>query len=247
MSIGWPDLGGALLWVLGGLLVLGGIIGLLVWSARRRRSASTILDVTGAVARMWVALTGLGIVVTAWRWLSGGDTWLTDVPITLPWPESLPCEQFAPAEQTTTTLVCAHVATADLTIAALDLGTRLLLATSEILALAVVAAPGVVVAVACAQALRGTPFARVVSRTLLVVALVVLVAGMGAELAGSLGRALAATAVLAPSGSDAPVTTTGIYRLSIPLWPIGAALALGALGAVFRHGAQLQHDTERLV
>ena len=43
------------------------------------------------------------------------------------------------------------------------------------------------------------------------------------------------------------MTTTGIYRVEVSLWPVGAALALGALGAVFRRGAVLQRETEGLV
>ena len=35
--------------------------------------------------------------------------------------------------------------------------------------------------------------------------------------------------------------------ISVDFWPIGAALGFAALAAVFRYGAVLQRDTERLV
>ncbi|HWI31408.1 MAG TPA: hypothetical protein VNT50_07940 [Microbacterium sp.] len=247
MSIGWPDLGGALLWVTVGLVVIAGVIALLAWDARRRRSPHPILEVTGAVARMWLAVTAIGVIVTVWKWLSGGDTWIPALPVSIAWPETLPCEQGIPAEATKTSLVCAHVATADATIAMLSVSTRVVLALGELLGLVLAATPAVVVVVVCAQALRGAPFGRTVSRWLIIAAVVVLVAGLGAELVTSAGRALAAAEVLPPVASDAAVTTTGIFRLTVPLWPIGAACALGALGVVFRRGAVLQRETEGLV
>ena len=247
MNIGWPDLGGALLFVLGGLLLLGGLIGFVGWEARRRKSPAVMLEVAAAIARVWVVVTAIAIVVTTWRWLSGGDTWIADLPLALVWPETLPCETSVPPEPTTTALVCAHVGSADATIALLSLGPRLVLALGEILALVVAAVPGIVVIVACRQGLKGVPFARSVSRTMLISAFVVLAAGIGAGIASSTGRAIAATEVLPPPSSGADVTTTGIYYVSVDLWPIAAAVVLAALAAVFRHGERLHHDTEALV
>ena len=167
--------------------------------------------------------------------------------VSVAWPETLPCEQAIPPEATTTSLVCAHVATADATIAMLSVGTRMVLAVGELLGLVLAATPAVLLLVVCAQALRGLPFSRTVGRWLIIAAVVVLVAGLGADLVSSAGRALAAAEVLPAPDPDAAVTTTGIYRLTVPLWPIGAACALGALGAVFRRGAVLQRETEGLV
>jgi hypothetical protein len=247
MSIGWPDLAGAMLWIGVGLLIIAGVIALLAWDARRRRSPHPILDVTAAVARMWLAITAVGVVVTLWKWLSGGDTWIPALPVSLDWPEALQCGQAIPPEPTTTGLVCAHVTTADATIANLGVGTRVVLALGDVLGLLLAATPAAVLLVVCAQALKGTPFSRTVGRWLLIAAAVVLVAGVGTDLVTSAGRALAAAEVLPSPDSDAAVTATGIYRLTVPLWPIGAACALGALGAVFRRGAVLQRETEGLV
>lgn len=251
MSIGWPDLGGALLLIAGGLLVVAGLVGLLAWDARRRDRRTAILDVTAAVARVWLMACAIGVVFTIWRWLSGGDTWVPDLPVSLPWPEPLPCEQGIPSQPSDTTLMCAHVGTADATIAELGVGAKLLLELGEILGIVLAASPALLLVVVCAQALKGTPFSRTVGRWMIIVAVLVLVAGLGAELASSIGRSIAAAEVLPPAGAEPVpepgVTTTGIYRVEVSLWPVGAALALGALGAVFRRGAVLQRETEGLV
>ncbi|GAA5033752.1 hypothetical protein GCM10025738_17400 [Microbacterium fluvii] len=247
VSIGAEDLGGALLWVAIGLGVLLGIAALAVWAARRRGSTTIVLDATAAVARVWIAFVGLAAVFVMWRWLGGGTTWIPELPVTMAWPTALPCEQPVPPESVGTTLECASVQVVDATIANLPVATRAVLALGDLLSLALAAMPAVAVAVICHQALKGLPFGRAAGRMLMLTAVVVLVAGMGTELATSIGRSLAAGAVLPGPESGADVTTTGIFRLTVPLWPIGAALALAALGTVFRHGAVLQRETEGLV
>lgn len=245
MNIGWPDLGGALLWIAVGLFVCAGAIALLAWDARRRKSPAVFVEVAAAVGRVWLALVALATLVTAWGGLSGGDTWIKDLPVSLAWPDQLACEQTIPVSASTG-LVCAHVDTADVTIAALSLGTRAVLTLGDVLAMTLLALPAVLLVVVCGQALKGAPFSRTVSRWLFIAAIVVLVAGLGADIAGSVGRALAAAEVLPPPGGGA-VTSTGISRITVPFWPIGAALGLGALGIVFRRGAVLQRETEGLV
>ncbi len=244
MNIGWPDLGGALLGIALGLLVCAGAIALLAWDARRRKSPAVFVEVAAAVGRMWLALVALATVLTVWQGLSGGDTWIKDLPVSLAWPEPLACEQ--PVPPPSTGLVCAHVDTADVTIAALGLGTRAVLALGDALAMVLLALPAVLLVVVCGQALKGAPFSRTVSRWLFVCAAVVLIAGLGADFAGSVGRALAAGEILPPPG-DGAVTSTGISYVTVPFWPIGAALGLGALAIVFRRGAVLQRETEGLV
>lgn len=58
---------------------------------------------------------------------------------------------------------------------------------------------------------------------------------------------VAVLAVMLPgAGSGAAVTTQAFFNLAVSLWPVGAALALAALAAVFRHGSDLQRHTAAL-
>lgn len=244
MNIGWPDLPGALLWITGGLLLVAGFIGFIAWDARRRRSSSVVIEVAGALARVWVAFTGVAMLLSAWRWF-GGDVWIPDLPVVVDVP-GLSCGGIdEPVVAATPTFVCGTVTGVDVTVAGVGAGLRMLLAGGDVLTLITIAAPAMVLAIACGQALKGVPFSRVVSRWLLIGAVTVLVAGLGGELLGSLGRTILANEIFPAHGAD--VVSTGIYRVSVSWWPICAAAALGALAAIFRHGARLQHDTEALV
>lgn len=244
MSVGWHDLPGALLWIAVGLVLTAGFIGFIAWDARRRRSSSVVIEVAGALARVWVAFTGVAVVVSIWRWF-GGDVWVANMPASVTVP-SLSCGDLGePIVAAAPTLVCGSISGVDVSLAGVDTGMRMLLAAGDVLTLIAIAAPAVVLAIACGQALKGVPFSRVVSRWLLIGALTMLVAGLGGELLSSLGRTILANEVFPSSGAD--VVSTGIYRVSVSWWPICAAAALGALAAIFRHGARLQHDTEALV
>ncbi|MFB7891574.1 hypothetical protein ACFC1I_05185 [Microbacterium sp. NPDC056044] len=242
--MGWPDLAGALWLIAAGLLIVAGLIGLAVWDARRRRSPAVVLDVASAIARLWVAFAGVGAILAVWRQFSG-DVWVADVPVVVDVP-GLSCEGAeAPVTATAPTLVCGSVSSVDLTVAGLDIGMRMLLAVGDLLAIVVVATPGLLLAIACSQTLKGAPFSRVVGRWLLIGALVVLVAGLGSELLSSLGRTVISHELFPDHGAD--VVSTGIYRVGVSFWPIGAAFALAALGAIFRHGERLQRETAGLV
>jgi hypothetical protein len=244
MNIGWPNLPGALLLVLAGLLILAGLIGLAVWDARRRRSPAITVDVAGAIARVWVAFTGLGIILALWRWFTPGDVWVSGVPATVRVP-GLTCEGVeGPVFPAGPTLVCGNLESADLTVAGVGLDIRALLAGGDVLTLIAVAVPGVVLALACSRALKGTPFSVAVRRALVIGAIVVLVAGLGGELLASMGRTILSNELFSESGD---MTSTGVYRVGVSLWPIAAAFALAALGGIFRHGERLQRETTGLV
>ncbi|WP_127473857.1 hypothetical protein [Microbacterium sulfonylureivorans] len=245
MSMGWPDLPGALLLIAGGLLAAAAFIGFVAWDARRRKSPAVVIDVAGAIARIWVAFTALHLVITSWRWMSPGDTWIPDVPVVADLLDTRTCGDITSVDAAATTLVCGYFHSADVTVAGLDLGIRALLAASDLLTLVAIGVPGLILAIACSQALKGVPFARVVTRWLFVGAVAVLMAGLGAELLGSLGRTILANELFPVPGEH--VTTAGVYQVSVSFWPIGAAFALGALGAIFRHGERLQREADLLV
>ena len=243
MSISTQNLGEALVWIAVFLAVVAAIAGVTVWIARRRGSTTIALDATVAIAQVWLAVLALGAVFATWQWLFEGERWIDRMPVTLDWPDPLP----AGAGEGGAQLLWANIPDASATVAGLGIGIRLVFVVATLLSLAVLATPAALMLVIGRQMLRGTPFTRRVSSWLFASAIVVLVAGVAVEIIEAIGRTLVARAVLPGWDSGAAATTQGLFSLTVPLWPFAAALALAALGAVFRHGAALQRETEGLV
>jgi hypothetical protein len=243
MSIGSSDLGYAL-WMVGGfLLVVAAIAAVVAWTARRRGSRTAVISATLTIAGWWVALIVIATPFAVVQTLTADSVMVTDLPVSMAWPEPLDCGASSAA---TPTLACANVPTANATILGLTFAPRALLAVGQVLGSVAIALPAVAIGVVCFQMLRGRPFARTASRALIIAALVVLVAGIGVDIASGIGRGLAAAEVL-PRHGDGAVTAGAVYSLTVELWPFGAALALAALAAVFRYGFTLQRETEGLV
>ncbi len=242
------DLPTVLLWGGVGVAVLAAIVALMVWDARRRKSPSVLLDVIAAMARVWVAIVLLGIVVTIIRWVSGGPYDVAAMPLSLQWPTELPCQ--SSGDEITgegAVLYCARVESASATVSSLDGGLRALLGVGSVLSLLVAAVPGIVIAALGERALTPTPFAARSARWLLISAIVVLVSGTLGSLLTDVGSFLVAQSVLAESIADAPLTAPMAFNLNPPAWPLGVALGLAALSVIFRQGARLQRETEGLV
>lgn len=247
MTVAWSDLGGAL--IAGGiwLAIIACVLAVLVWDARRRRVASITLEVTGAVARMWVAVVILGAVLGFIGLFTAPTITLTEFPVGAGWPTPLPCDGPGGPASAAPTLYCARILTATAEVAGLGAGIKTLIFIGGLLAYATAATPGVLVAVLSGRAGNGRPFDRSSSRWLLGSALVILVAGMLSEVLLAIARFLAAGAVLPDGASGAAITAAPTFQMVLPVWPIGASLALAALAVVFRYGSRLQRDTEGLV
>lgn len=242
MSIGSQDLGQALLWVASALVFLGGLACLAVWIARRRGSRTIAADAALAVAQVWLFFVAAGAVLTVWRAVTDGTVWIDALPASLSWPEQPECGETPSGDAA---VVCASVTSVDATVANLSLGTRLLLVAGDLLQLVVAAVPALLIVVICRQLLRGAPFARRASRVFFLAAGVLLFAGITGELVSSIATSLAAAEALPSSGEG--LTSNGFIRTAVPLWPVGASIALAALGVVFRQGWTLQRETEGLV
>lgn len=246
MIVAWSDLGGALLAGLIWVAVIGVVLALLVWDARRRRVASVVLDVTAAVARVWVAIVVIGMIAGFVGLFVSPTTSISDLPVHVDWPGALPCQSAGDAAGAADSLYCAQLTTAAAEITDLNGGVTALLFAGGLLSYIVLAVPGVLVAVLCGLAAAGTPFARAAHRWLLASAITILVAGMSSEVVLAIARFLAAGAVLPPASTGASATAASTFAMTVPVWPIGAALALAALAAVFRHGYRLQRETVAL-
>lgn len=247
MTVAWSDLGGALIAGLVWIAIIAVVLAILLWDARRRRVPSIILDVTGAVARVWVALVILGAVAGLVGLIASPVTTLTELPVSVEWPTAIPCQEASSTTATSTSLYCARIPTATVEITALSGGLTALVFAGGLLAYVAAATPGVLVSALCGRAAAGAPFARPASRWLLISAITILIAGMLGEIVLAVARFLAADAVLPNAQSGEAATAASTFAMTVPVWPIGAALALAALAAIFRYGSRLQRDTEGLV
>lgn len=247
MTVAWTDLGGALIAGAVWALIVGLILAVLVWDARRRQVRSAILDVTGAVARVWVALVIVGAMFGLISLVAAPTTTITNAPITMAWPSALPCHSAGGAMPSTTALYCGTIDSASLEVAGLGAGVTSLIFAGGLLAYIAAATPGVLVSVLCGMAAAGRPFARRAPRWLLTSAIVIFVSGTASEVLLSIARYLASGEVFPDAWSDAAITAPPTFQLVIPVWPIGGALALAALAVIFRYGSRMQRDTEGLV
>ena len=260
MTVAGTDLGGALIVGAVGALIIGLVFAALVWDARRRRVGSVLLDVTGAVARIWVALVVVGAVFGLISLVVSPTTSITDVPITTAWPSALPCQSSGGTMPSATALYCGAIDSASLQVAGLGADVRSLVFVGGLLAYVTAATPGVLVSVLCRIAAAGrpfeemhgdgaliSPFARRAPRWLLTSAVVVLIGGTASEVLLSIARYLTSHEVLPDASSGAAITAPVTFQLIIPIWPIGCALGLAALAVIFRYGSRMQRDTEGLV
>jgi len=243
MSTSTSDLAQGL-WSIGiYLLVVAAIAGVVFWVARRRGSRTAVISVTLSIAGMWVALFVIAAPFALSQTLGGDPVWLQNLPIALDSPEGLSCGM--PGAVTGPALECISGSMVSGSFVGLTVGPRLLIAAGQLCAAVLSAAPAAAIGVICFQLLRGEPFARVASRTLFVSAIVVLVAGIAADLTTAIGTGLAVAEVLPIDGLSSSIEPR--FTLTVQLWPFGAALALAALAGVFRYGERLQRDTAGLV
>ncbi|WP_029145371.1 hypothetical protein [Microbacterium luticocti] len=218
----------------------------------RRRGINVTVGVTLSGAAVMAAFSLIGAIVTLVNLLTTSQLSMT-IPVQTFWPD-------VPGAQTGATGPAAigggGFTTADVQVDHVDAATRALWAIGQALGVLLPAVIAGLIALACFQLLRGAPFAPVVARAALITGLVVLVAGIGADVlsqwAGSMAsvQALGQGAVVPdlPAGWDASALLPAPQiAITVPLWPIGAALGFGALSAVLGYGARLQRDTEGLV
>lgn len=243
MSISTTDLAQALLHIGIYLLVVAAIAGIVFWVARRRDSRTAVISVTLSIAGLWVALFVIAAPFALSQTLGGDPLWLQNLPIALDSPEALSCGTSVVGEGPA--LECITGSTVSGSFVGLTATPRVLIAIGQTFSAVLLAAPAAAIGIICFQLLRGEPFTRVASRALFVTALVVLVGGIGTDLATAIGTGLAVAEVLPVEGLSTSLEPT--FNLTVQLWPFGAALALAALAGVFRYGERLQRDTAGLV
>lgn len=238
-SVGTSDLASGLSQVLLALVVLGFIASVVGIRAKKSGSTSAALDVAASVSFGWVVLCVLGALFVGWQTLlSSTVTIQGDIGLANAFWERDATADALPA------LVRAYPTAASIDIDGLPLGIRMLLFTTGLLNLALVAVPAVVIRVIAVRAAAGDPFAPRVAKTLWGASIFVMIAGVIRDLLDPIGQALAAQAVWTEGG---PLAEGPFFQLTVQIWPFAAALVLAALAAVFRHGHRLQRETEGLI
>lgn len=241
-TVGAEDLAAGLSQVLLVLVILGFIASVVGVRARRSGNSAIALTIASSVSFGWVVLCGIGVLFVGYQNLFAPTVDVTaNVTSTQP-PELGTCDGAVPAVDTAT-VVCGWPDGTTLQIAGLEFGLRSLLFFAALLGLVLFAVPAVAVRLIASHAEAGEPFDPRVARGLGILAIIVLVLGIVHDLLLPIAQTLAAHAAL---GEDDP-SGPPVFQLSVQFWPFAAALVLAALGAVFRHGARLQRETEGLV
>jgi hypothetical protein len=183
----------------------------------------------------------------------------------------MPVRSFWPALKTSVQLDPAPVArlagggfeVANASLTGLALDARIWLAAAQLFQGTMVVAIGIAVAVLASRLLRGDPFGRILSRTAFGTATAIGVGGILWQVCSGIGGLLISAQVLTVTGwgiddRDLAGNTLGgnnvseigwplpAQGFSLDFWPIGAALAIVAIGIAFRYGETLQADAERL-
>ncbi|MHC5797791.1 hypothetical protein ACVXZ4_16705 [Lacisediminihabitans sp. FW035] len=208
----------------------------------------------------WIAVIE-AVVGTVFTLLAAGFDLLaptveTAMPVQVFWPALTPSVKLDPAP--VVQVAGGGFEVADVSLTGLGLDARIWLAAAELFQGTMVVAIGVAVAVLAARLLRGDPFGRVLSKTAFGTAAAIGVGGILWQVCSGIGGLIVSATALTVTGwtIDDKYVVPGsgneigwplpAQGLSIDFWPLGAALAIVAIGIAFRYGETLQADAARL-
>lgn len=220
--------------------------------ATNRWSSRDVVRWAGIVAVLGAVITLVGLTVSVVNTLTAKAITL-DVPVAQYWPVVNPG---VTVHGPTATVVDGGFSSAQVSVRGLDSGTRLLWAGGQVAGLLVPAAVCLLIALACWKLMHGDPFASLVARVATWTAVVVLVGGLVSQALHAAAGVRASEALLRITGYEAPdlnkhPVPTGLPDPSsgwtISLWPVGAALVIGAFAVLLRFGTKLTKDVEGLV
>ena len=235
------------------LLVLLLAVGLVLAGLRARRDGSAGPLVTAAlvVAVVSATLAAIGGTVAVLAGMLEPQVSIV-VPVREFWPQ-LPAG--AVFDGASATRVGGGFTSATLLVDGLSAGARACWAIAQGLSWFVPGTVALLVAVGCRQLRAGRAFAPVLARLTMLTAVVVLVGGLAAQVLGDIADSMAAAEVLdwtsaalpAFDGDPHTLIPASTFGIEVPMWPIGAGLALAALAALLRVGDRLERDAEGLV
>lgn len=228
---------------------------ILIRAIMKKTSPERLVKVTMVVAWIWVSISVLTAIAFAVSTLVN-----TQVEVSFPvqpfWP-ALP--EGVEISGTQATLQTGGYTEITGLVSGLSSSTRLMLAVTQALSALIPGAIALLVWLAARSFLRGSGFAAIMYRWIMVTAIVVTAGGILAQVTGDIAAGQISQDVLEWTAASYPETfgdqnviddvfpNPSGFAITLPFWPIAAGLGLATLGVFFKHGATLQRDTEGLV
>jgi hypothetical protein len=222
--------------------VIAIVVAFIFWRAKRSGSRSAVLDVVLILSSWFVVISVFVLALGAITTFS--NSWIQFSTSSIG-PYSIPaaCSSGSAGHPADPTLACLSYDHASATISSPAAWMRWIVVGTQVLSTAALLTPFVIIAISSFHAAAGRPFHAVTTRSMYIGAVVVAVTGLGSDVLSSIGQTAILRDLLSPGDTGYPE----FFYVQSTLWPLGAALLLAALAAIFRHGARLQRDTEGLV
>lgn len=228
------------------LAVIGVIVGIAMWWARRRHSSTIALSATRSIAGMFLGLVTFGVffgginTFLSSRFALDGELaqWVTTNRSSLLSPGCDRDESFYDRLDSGGSALIGYCSGG---VEHAPLAPRVVFFVGTLLVLVAAAAIAWSIYTAALLASMREPFHPSVPRTFRLAAIVVLATVVVGNVFTTIGMTLAARSLEWSEGVTPP------FVFEFPLWPFAVAMGLFALSAIFRYGGQLQRETEGLV
>lgn len=217
----------------------------LVWAFRRRLPATNrrapFVSATLTIATAWAGLAILFAIIALILPFQSNAHAVMPVAVNWPLPYTEP-----PTNVDTSTMVSMSLDRVNVGGAGLPFAAKMLWGVGAALGSLAHAAVAGLIALVCFHLLSGNTFVHRITRAAVWTAVIVVVAGFGAQMFQGAGGQMAFAAVLVDlpaEYTDLPYSVGGTLDYA----PIGLALVILSFATLFQYGTRLQRDTEGLV
>ena len=213
--------------------------------------SSTLLSIAYWGALVYAIVVTLVTLVAIATALFGDVT--MDVPVQQFWPQLDPRISIEP---TGATVVGGGFTTATLTLAGLDVPTRILVAVGALLSGGMYVTIAIAISRVCRRVSADRPFTPVLARATTVAAIAIAIGGIASQVVTGAAASMASRQALFVGGWSGegfgPDETPELgmpepaFLLQVDFWPILLCVVVAALAVHFRAAERLQRDAERL-